>query len=221
MRTIELTTDLHCDNCVAKLRHRFDGISGIRSWQADLNDPHNTVTVTGELEQDEVIALIREAGYTARPVTGKAAGNTFWNDTRIWHRSAFNTMNCLVGCSIGDFGMIVYLQAAHPAMPMFLQMVLATIAGLMTSVLLETLLLNRREKMAWPLALRTAMAMSFLSMVAMEVAMNLTDLMITGGRLPISDHRFWLAFIPSAIAGFLAPWPYNYFRLKKHGMACH
>jgi hypothetical protein len=166
-----------------------------------------------------VIALIAEAGYSARPMAETGAG--FWSDGRIWQRSAFNTFSCLVGCSIGDFAMIVYLQAMHTSLPMLLQMALATVAGLITSVVLETLLLHRREQMAWPFALRTAMAMSFLSMVAMEMAMNLTDLMITGGRLPIGDPRFWMAFVPSAVTGFLVPWPYNYFRLKKHNKACH
>ena len=27
--------------------------------------------------------------------------------------------------------------------------------------------------------------------------------------------------LPNALAGFLAAWPYNYWRLKKHGKCCH
>ncbi len=93
---------------------------------------------------------------------------SFWNDFRIWKRASVNTVNCLIGCSIGDFGMIIFLQAYYPNTSMITQMILATIAGLITSVLLETILLKYREHFSWSFALQTAFAMSFLSMVAME-----------------------------------------------------
>lgn len=63
--------------------------------------------------------------------------------------------------------------------------------------------------------------MSFISMVAMEVAMNLTDFMITGGKLSMATPAYRLSFIPAAVAGFLVPLPYNYFKLKKYNKACH
>jgi len=54
-------------------------------------------------------------------------------------------------------------------------------------------------------------------MVVMEVAMEATDLVFTGGQLGMNP-----AAIPFMLmAGFLAPWPYNYWRLKLHGRACH
>ena len=91
----------------------------------------------------------------------------------------------------------------------------------MTSVALETLILKSREKMVWKLAFTTALGMSFISMVAMEFAMNITDFMITGGKLTLDNPHFWLAFIPSALAGLIVPLPYNYYKLKKHNRACH
>ena len=58
--------------------------------------------------------------------------------------------------------------------------------------------------------------MSLISMLAMEAAMNLVDLAITGGaQLSIVAVPFML------VAGFLAPLPYNYWRLKALGKACH
>ena len=63
--------------------------------------------------------------------------------------------------------------------------------------------------------------MSFLSMVAMEIAMNATDFMITGGKMALSNPNYWLAFIPAALLGFLVPLPYNYYKLKKYNKACH
>ncbi|HZH36887.1 MAG TPA: DUF4396 domain-containing protein, partial [Flavisolibacter sp.] len=108
-----------------------------------------------------------------------------------------------------------------PQTPMWLQMLLAVVAGLTTSIALETALMHYREKFKWSAALRMAFSMSFLSMVAMEIAMNGTDFMLTGGKAQISSAFYWLAFIPAAVAGFLTPLPYNYYQLKKHKRACH
>ena len=104
---------------------------------------------------------------------------------------------------------------------MALQMILATIAGLITSVILETIILKTHEKFNWMLALKTAFSMSFISMVGMEIAMNTTDFMITGGKAAFNSASYWLALIPALTAGFLLPLPYNYYKLQKHGKACH
>jgi len=104
---------------------------------------------------------------------------------------------------------------------MTLQMVLATVAGLMTSVLFETVLLRTREKFAWPAALQTALSMSFISMVAMELVMNFTDFMITGGKAAFGNPMYWTAMLVSLVAGFIAPLPYNYYKLKRYNRACH
>ena len=138
-----------------------------------------------------------------------------------WKRASFNTLNCLIGCSIGDFGMIIFLQAYYPKTTMLWQMILATIAGLMTSITLETIILRSREKFDWALALKTAFSMSFISMIGMEIAMNATDFMITGGKAAFNSVNYWLALIPALIAGFMLPLPYNYYKLHKFGKACH
>ena len=100
-------------------------------------------------------------------------------------------------------------------------MVLAVIAGLCTSIALETILLKKREHFGWSLALQTAFGMSFISMVAMEIAMTGTDFMITGGKAAFSDPMYWLALVPALIVGFITPLPYNYYKLKKFNQACH
>jgi cation transport ATPase len=146
---------------------------------------------------------------------------SFWLDRNIWRRAALNTLNCLIGCSIGDFGTIIYLQAYHPGTTMIVQMILATLAGLITSVLLETLLLKFRENFPWRTALQTALAMSFLSMLAMELAMNTTDFMLTGGKAAFENPVYWAALCISLVVGFLVPLPYNYYKLKKYSKACH
>ena len=136
-----------------------------------------------------------------------------WNCFKTWRESAYNTMWCLIGCSIGDFGTIFYFQNIDHSLSIYLVMLLAIINGLITSVILETIILLK--KMKFRDALKTAMGMSFISMVAMELSMNITDIIFAGGVLTL-----WVVPL-MLIAGFLTPWPYNYWRLKKFGVACH
>ena len=93
-------------------------------------------------------------------------------------------------------------------------MSLAIINGLLTSIALETFILSRQ--MILSLAFKTAIGMSFISMVAMEAAMNVTDVLLTGGAL-----LTWWVMPIMLLAGFLTPWPYNYWRLKKYNVSCH
>ena len=117
--------------------------------------------------------------------------------------------------------MIIFLQAYYPETPMIWQMILAIIAGLLSSILLETIILRYRENFNWQFALKTAFGMSFISMLAMEIAMNTTDFMITGGKAAFEDPMYWTALIIALIAGFIAPLPYNYYKLAKYDLACH
>ena len=117
--------------------------------------------------------------------------------------------------------MIIFLQAYYPGTSMLWQMALAIIAGLITSIALETSILKAREKFNWTLALKTAFSMSFISMIGMEIAMNTTDFIITGGQASFNSILYWFALIPALIAGFILPLPYNYYQLQKHGKSCH
>lgn len=58
-------------------------------------------------------------------------------------------------------------------------------------------------------------------MVTMEMAENVVDYHLTGGQIAVDSPAFWLAGAVAMLAGFLAPLPYNYLRLKKYGKACH
>lgn len=95
-------------------------------------------------------------------------------------------------------------------------------SGITTSVILETVLLRRGpDNLSWKKAAQTAMGMSMVSMVAMELAENAVDYHLTGGVVAFEDPLFWGAAVLSIGAGFLAPLPYNYARLRKYGKACH
>ena len=136
-----------------------------------------------------------------------------WTCQPTWRKSAINTLWCLLGCSIGDFGTILFFQVSEIAFPVLGIMTLAVINGLITSVLLETFILSRQ--MRFSEAFQTAMGMSFISMIAMELSMNVVDLIFAGGVL------VWWVVPIMLVVGFLVPWPYNYYRLKKFGVSCH
>ena len=138
-----------------------------------------------------------------------------WFCKHTWKVSAKNTLWCVMGCSIGDFGTILFFQLSKIPFPILGIMALAIINGLITSIILETNILMK-QNFDFRNALKTALGMSFISMVSMEVAMNLTDYLLTGGAM----LTWWVVPI-MLIVGFLTPWPYNYWRLKKFGIACH
>ncbi|MED5451574.1 MAG: DUF4396 domain-containing protein [Candidatus Neomarinimicrobiota bacterium] len=139
-----------------------------------------------------------------------------WKCKHTWKKSAQNTAWCLLGCSIGDFGTIFYFQNNPSDIfnTTFSIMTLAVINGLITSVALETFILSKQ--MNFSEALKTALGMSFISMIAMEIAMNITDVILTGGA-----QLTWWATPIMLLVGFLTPWPYNYWRLKKYNESCH
>ena len=138
-----------------------------------------------------------------------------WSCKHTWKRSAKNTVWCVFGCAIGDFGTILYFQLTEIPFPILGIMILAIINGLITSIILETIILLK-QNFNFSQALKTALGMSFISMVSMEVAMNLTDYLLTGGAI----LTWWVVPIMLAV-GFVTPWPYNYWRLKKFNIACH
>ena len=137
-----------------------------------------------------------------------------WKVKSTWTQASKNTLWCLLGCSIGDFGTIYFFQVTKIAFPMMGIMILAIINGLITSIMLETFILSRQ--MALNLAFKTAIGMSLIAMISMEIAMNVTDVLLTGGAMLV-----WWALPFMLCAGFLTPLPYNYWRLQALNKSCH
>ena len=137
-----------------------------------------------------------------------------WKCRNTWNKSAINTLWCLLGCSIGDFGTILFFQVYQISWSTVSIMILAILNGLITSVILETIILSRQ--MFITKAFKTAIGMSFISMISMEIVMNTVDWLLVGE----AKLTFWI--IPlMLIAGFITAWPYNYWRLKKYNVECH
>ncbi|KAL4748481.1 hypothetical protein BDW72DRAFT_154188 [Aspergillus terricola var. indicus] len=146
----------------------------------------------------------------------------FWTCRSTWRRAGINTFRCLVGCTVGDFAALWTLQTYYPELGMGTIMAASMASGITTSIILETVLLRHGpDGLPWSAALRTAMGMSLVSMAAMEAAENLVDYHLTGGVINLNDPAFWIAAGVSIGAGFLAPLPYNYWRLRAFGRSCH
>lgn len=231
MEAIIVKTNLHCKKCVSKIEPILLKNNSVHNLEFNMEHSDKLVSIKGvNINIDQIVTQFKDAGYLAEPYNKemdfqfaeiKTVQKGFWKNMNNWKRASFNTLNCLIGCSIGDFGMIIFLQAYYPETSMAWQMILAIIAGLTTSIILESIILKSREKFNWPLAIKTAFSMSFISMIGMEIAMNATDFMITGGKAAFDTLAYWLALIPALIAGFLLPLPYNYYKLEKHGKSCH
>ncbi|MAD73153.1 MAG: hypothetical protein CL973_05120 [Euryarchaeota archaeon] len=202
-----------CDVCSNRVKSALESIQGVNS--ADVSHESGIAIILHQNVSKEIMtSSVQEIGYT---VDGESEPFN-WTDGPVWRQSAHNTKWCLVGCSIGDFGTIAafqfipYLDALGWSTMSI--MMLAMFNGIMTSIALETIILS--AQMALKEAFRVAIGMSLISMISMEAAMNVVDVVLTGG----AKLTLWV-IIPMLVAGFLTPWPYNYWRLKKYGVACH
>ena len=200
-----------CDGCSNRVKEALEALPRVISAAVSHQEGSAEIRHDGATSE-ELGDAVRTAGYT---VDGR--GEEFnWRDRAVWWQSANNTKWCLIGCSVGDFGTIaafqfVFTETGFSAMMI---MALAMFNGIMTSIALETfILLNQMPRYQ---AFRVAIGMSLISMLSMEAAMNVVDLALTGGA-----KLTWWVIVPMLIAGFLTPWPYNYWRLKKYGVACH
>ena len=200
-----------CTGCSGRVRDALEGLEGVLSAEVSHETGQAVVSHSGT-GRDSMVAAITGAGYIA----DGASADFNWGDGEVWRKSANNTKWCLIGCSIGDFGTIAAFQFVFTDSgwsPMMI-MALAMFNGIMTSIALETVILS--AQMALNEAFRVAIGMSLISMLSMEAAMNIVDLVLTGGA-----KLTWWVIVPMLVAGFLTPWPYNYWRLKKYDAACH
>ena len=137
-----------------------------------------------------------------------------WKCVNTWKKSSINTFWCLIGCSIGDFGTIIYFQINDYSISQMSIMILAIINGIITSIILETIILLNQLDLKN--AFKTALGMSLISMLIMEITMNLIDFLILG------EAKILLWIVPIMLFfGFISALPYNYWKLKKYNLTCH
>jgi copper chaperone CopZ len=222
-----------CNGCANNVKNALSSVAGVSNVEIDLDGAKATVQTDGQPQKDVLESAVTNAGYTIHePGTSLDLLQTIstpkpmefnWRDRSVWKQSAHNTKWCLIGCSIGEFGTLAYYSFSGITSGLelysniwYFYAILPLINGLATSVMLETAILMRGQ-MDFNNALSTAFGMSFISMLMMEIAMEITDLLFTQGELGLMP----LAIPFMLLVGFLTPWPYNYWRLKKYGQACH
>jgi len=222
-----------CNGCANNVKNALDGVSGVSSTDINLEGAKATVQADESVKKEVLEEAVTKAGYSIhKPGASLDLLQDFstpktmdfnWSDSSVWKQSAHNTKWCLIGCSIGEFGTLAYYSYSGITSGLdlysniwYFYAILPLINGLITSVMLETVILMRGQ-MDFSNALSTALGMSFISMLMMEIAMEITDLLFTQGDLGLMP----LAIPFMLIVGFLTPWPYNYWRLKKYGQACH
>ena len=200
-----------CTGCSGRVRDSLEALDGVLSADVSHETGQAVVSHSGT-GREAMLAAITGAGYIA----DGASADFNWGDGEVWRKSANNTKWCLIGCSIGDFGTIAAFQFVftESGWSQMMIMALGMFNVIMTSIALDTAILS--AQMALNEAFRVAIGMSLISMLSMEAAMNIVDLVLTGGA-----KLTWWVIVPMLVAGFLTPWPYNYWRLKKYNAACH
>jgi len=222
-----------CNGCANNVKNALSSVSGVSNVDVDLDGSKATVNTDGTSNQEILEAAVANAGYSIHEpgasldllqnLSPPKVMEFNWSDGSVWKQAAHNTKWCLIGCSIGEFGTLAYYSSSGITSGLelysniwYFYAILPLINGLVTSVMLETAILMRGQ-MDFRNALSTAFGMSFISMLMMEIAMEITELLFTEGELGLMP----IAIPFMLIVGFLTPWPYNYWRLKKYGQACH
>ena len=208
-------TGMTCMGCAGSVKTALEEVDGVEAVEVTIDPGKATITTGADVSRSILISAVMASGFG---IEGETSSNSDfnWGDSSVWKQSAHNTKWCLIGCSIGDFGTIAMFQFVFPdsGWSSMSIMLLAMINGLLTSIGLETVILAKQ--MVLSAAFRVAIGMSLISMLAMEAAMNIVDLVLTGGAM----LTWWVVPI-MLFVGFITPWPYNYWRLKKLGKACH
>ena len=68
--TLQITTNMKCGSCLARVQAKLDGFKGIKSWRADLDDPRKLlyVDLIAEADPAQVVEVIHDAGFNAEIV---------------------------------------------------------------------------------------------------------------------------------------------------------
>jgi copper chaperone len=70
MKTAKFKTNIKCSGCVAMVTPHLNAVAGENNWQVDIQNPDKvlTVSINGEISEQQVIDAITKAGYKAEEV---------------------------------------------------------------------------------------------------------------------------------------------------------
>jgi copper chaperone len=69
-QTLHFKTNINCSNCVANVQPFLDAESRILSWNVETDNKDKILHVeTEQLRADDIVQLVKKAGYIAVPLT--------------------------------------------------------------------------------------------------------------------------------------------------------
>jgi hypothetical protein len=172
------------------------------------------------------------------------------NDNLCLKKSIVTTLTCLFGCTSGNWATLAFFQAKdmqamgaghngmvmdmHVAAPhhqlnMYYMIGVAMLVGFATCVIVVAAITKYQLPISWKGAFITAVNMSFISMLLMatEYAVRIilqphSNIMAAMHSLDyFRDTKSTAISLLALAAAFSAVLPYNYYKLKKTGKACH
>ena len=72
MKTFTFKTNINCGSCINAVTPSLNGESRIKHWEVDVTDPKKVLTVNGELEAQEIVSLVDQAGFDAELIAEAA-----------------------------------------------------------------------------------------------------------------------------------------------------
>jgi copper chaperone len=68
MEKLKFKTNINCSACIATFTPFIQGKAGVNAWNVDTTTPDKVLTVEGDLSEEEVVALVKEAGFQVKEV---------------------------------------------------------------------------------------------------------------------------------------------------------
>lgn len=68
MKTTKFKTSAKCGGCVAKIGEHLDKAVSRDQWNIDLASPDKILTITSDLTDEEVMKLVKEAGFKVEKI---------------------------------------------------------------------------------------------------------------------------------------------------------
>ncbi len=165
-------------------------------------------------------------------------------------KSVLTTVMCLFSCTVGNWGVLAIFQLSHNSIrhgavqheemtnmvttssqiQMYYVIALAMLSGLIISVIFVGIIIKYQLKATWAIAYKAALGMSIFSMLLIMLTEYFVrfslqpneNIMQTMHSLDyFKDTKSSIISIIVLMSALFIVIPYNYYKLKKTGKACH
>src|SRR5579859_5037534 len=108
-----------CRGCAAAVKKSLTSLAHVKKVEVDLAEGKAEVTMSHHVPLEQLQQSLGGQAYRISERNHSGNGHAdhgapaktairqgrdhFWKDTGVWTSASFNTLNCLIGCSIGDF----------------------------------------------------------------------------------------------------------------------